>query len=106
MRCANEAVKRCMGCFYGLCMARPRLPAKVLELSGAFKKNPARRKAREAELRVQSPVGPPPAEWVEKAANSQRCKELLEIWHEIIAQDVLRVLNSSHTDCWSRVPAT
>ena len=77
-------------------MGRPRKPAKVLELSGAFRKNPARKKAREGELRIETPLGPPPAEWVEKAANSQRCKDLLDAWHQFIAQDVLRVLNSSH----------
>ena len=77
-------------------MGRPRKPAKVLELSGAFRKNPARKKAREGELKIGTPLGPPPAEWVEKAANSQRCKELLEAWHQILAQDVLGVLNISH----------
>lgn len=77
-------------------MARPRKPAKVLELSGAYRKNPARKKAREGELKISSPLGPPPAEWVEKAPNSQRCKELLDTWHQIIAQDVLGVLNVSH----------
>lgn len=77
-------------------MARPRKPAKVLELSGAFRKNPARKKAREGELKISSPLGPPPAEWVEKAEHSQRCKELLAAWHQILAQDVLGVLNVSH----------
>lgn len=65
-------------------------------MSGAFQKNPARRKAREAELKIKTPLGPPPAEWVEKAEHSLRCKELLEAWHQVIAQDVLGVLNSSH----------
>lgn len=77
-------------------MPRPRKPAKVLELSGAFRKNPARKKAREGELKIGTPLGPPPEEWVEKAPNSQRCKELLQAWHQILAQDVLGVLNISH----------
>ena len=77
-------------------MGRPRKPAKILELSGAFRKNPARKKAREGELQVRSPLGPPPAEWVEKEAHSQRCKDLLEAWHQVLAQDVLGVLNVSH----------
>lgn len=77
-------------------MARPRKPAKVLELSGAFRKNPARKKAREGELRIGTPLGPPPVEWVEKAPNSQRCADLLDAWHQVIAQDVLGVLNASH----------
>lgn len=77
-------------------MARPRKSAKVLELSGAFRKNPARKKAREGELRIGTPLGPAPQEWVEKAPNNQRCKDLLDAWHQVIAQDVLGVLNSSH----------
>jgi hypothetical protein len=77
-------------------MARPRKSAKVLELSGAFRKNPARKKAREGELKIRTPLGPPPAEWVEKAPNSQRCADLLDAWHQVIAQDALGVLNSSH----------
>lgn len=77
-------------------MARPRKPAKVLELSGSFKKNPARKKARERELKIGTPLGPPPREWEEKAPNSHRCADLLEAWHQIIAQDVLGVLNASH----------
>jgi hypothetical protein len=77
-------------------MARPRKPAKVLELSGAFRKNPARKRAREGELKIGTPLGAPPAEWVEKAPNNQRCKDLLDVWHQVIAQDVLGVLNCSH----------
>lgn len=84
-------------------MPRPRKSAKVLELSGAFRKNPARKKARAAELKIGNPLGAPPAEWVEKAPNSQRCKELLETWHQVIAQDVLGVLNCSH---WLLVKST
>jgi hypothetical protein len=77
-------------------MGRPRTPAKILELSGAFKKNPARKKARESELKIGTTLGPPPAEWVEKAANSQRCADLLDAWRQVVAQDALGVLNSSH----------
>lgn len=77
-------------------MARPRKPAKVLELSGAFQKNPARKRAREFELKIRTPLGPPPSEWVDKAAHSQRCADLLDAWNQVIAQDVLGVLNTSH----------
>jgi hypothetical protein len=77
-------------------MGRPRKPAKVLELSGAFDKNPARKRARASELKIGTPLGPAPKEWVEKAANSQRCADLLDAWHQVIAQDALGVLNSSH----------
>jgi hypothetical protein len=84
-------------------MARPRKPAKVLELSGAFRKNPARKKARAAELKIGTPLGPPPKEWVEKAPNSQRCADLMETWYQVIAQDILGVLNCSH---WLLVKST
>jgi len=75
---------------------RPRKPFNVLELSGAFKKNPARRRARVAEPHISVGLGEPPQEWVENAEHSQRCKELTEIWRQIVAQDVLHVLNISH----------
>ena len=42
-------------------MARPRKPTHVLELSGAFQKNPQRRRAREAEPEITLGVGDPPA---------------------------------------------
>lgn len=77
-------------------MARPFKPARVLELSGAFRKNPARKKAREAQLCVQLGIGAPPAEWVEKSGVSSRSKALLTLWEQVVAQDVLRVLNVSH----------
>lgn len=77
-------------------MPRPRKPAKVLELSGAFKKNPQRRRAREAELRVSSGLGAPPREWVESKEHNGRCRDLIELWDQIIAQDILGVLNVSH----------
>jgi hypothetical protein len=42
-------------------MARPRLPTARLEASGAFLKDPQRRRARANEPRVTGPVGDPPA---------------------------------------------
>jgi hypothetical protein len=41
-------------------MGRPRKPTKVLELNGAFKKDPARRKLREFEPQIEEPLGEPP----------------------------------------------
>ncbi|NGN44975.1 hypothetical protein G6N74_28365 [Mesorhizobium sp. CGMCC 1.15528] len=41
-------------------MARPRKPTATLELKGAFKKDPARGKARANEPKVDAPVGAPP----------------------------------------------
>jgi hypothetical protein len=65
-------------------------------MSGAFKKNPARRRARAAELRITSSLGGPPAEWLEGAESNGRFKGLLQAWSDIVAQDVLHVLNLSH----------
>jgi hypothetical protein len=77
-------------------MARPRKPAKVLELSGAFRKNPARKRTRVAELAIKPGIGNPPADWARDAAHIGRCQSLLDLWNEIVAQDVLNVLNASH----------
>lgn len=77
-------------------MARPRKPAQVLELSGAFRKNPARKRDRAAELAVKPGIGDPPSDWVKDAEHNGRCASLLALWNEIVAQDVLRVLNLSH----------
>ena len=77
-------------------MGRPRKPTQVLEISGALRKNPQRRRARAVELAVPSGLGPPPAEWTEGAKASQRFIELLRTWAQIEAQDVLGVLNRSH----------
>src|SRR5689334_7115055 len=41
-------------------MGRPRKPTRVLELQGAFKKDPQRRAARENEPVVTEPLGDPP----------------------------------------------
>lgn len=77
-------------------MGRPRKPARVLEMSGAFKKNPQRRRGRAAELAITVAFGDPPAEWVREAETNGRFRSLLEIWTQIVAQDVLHVLNPSH----------
>jgi hypothetical protein len=78
-------------------MPRPRKPSKVLEISGAFKKNPARKRARATEPKVGLPLGAPPEEWTEGAGHNPRCASLLKIWQQIVDQDkVLKVLNSSH----------
>lgn len=41
-------------------MARPRKPTRVLELTGAFRKDPQRRRAREGEPEVTTPLGDAP----------------------------------------------
>jgi hypothetical protein len=76
---------------------RPRKPEKVLEFTGAFRKNPQRKRERAAAPRAGHPLGPPPSDWTDGAATNGRCKSLLEIWQQLVEQDlVLRVLNLSH----------
>ncbi|WP_420239249.1 hypothetical protein ACOBR2_06630 [Telmatobacter bradus] len=78
---------------------RPPKPLKVLEMSGALKKNPKRARARAAKATkvVLPPIGPPPEEWTSQAEKVGRCRKLVACWHELIEQDrVLKVLNSSH----------
>jgi hypothetical protein len=41
-------------------MARPRKPSNILELNGAFKRNPSRGKARENEPKPEGEIGDPP----------------------------------------------
>lgn len=76
---------------------RSRKPIQLLELTGATRKNPQRYRERKASASgIAAGLGPPPAEWVEKSETHDRCRQLLQIWNEIVAQDVLRVLNVSH----------
>lgn len=49
-------------------MARPRKPTAVLELKGAFKKDPSRGKARANEPKVDETIGSPPNHLPEDAA--------------------------------------
>jgi len=79
-------------------MGRPRKPTEVLEFSGAFRKNPARRRARANEPKITTALGDPPREWLDGAELSGRFAALLSAWREIVAQDVLHVLNASHRD--------
>ena len=44
-------------------MGRPRTPTAKLELTGAFKQNPSRGRARANEPKVNTPLGQPPAEF-------------------------------------------
>lgn len=58
-------------------MPRPRKPTQVLELSGAYKKNPKRKAARANEPVVDTPLGQPPAYFTEE----QRAT-----WQEIVSR--------------------
>lgn len=77
-------------------MGRSLKPSNVLELSGAFRKNPSRKRARAAEPRIKASLGEPPAEWVEGALHNARCAGLLRAWNEIVDQDPGHVLNIAH----------
>jgi hypothetical protein len=77
-------------------MARPRNPDKVQEISGAWKKNPQRRRVQSDALKNAGKIGNPPEEWTADAETNGRCGEMLRIWNQIVAQDVLGVLNASH----------
>jgi hypothetical protein len=58
----------------GLKMARPRTPTLLLELRGAFKNHPARRKGRLGEIKSTKPLGPAPVH----LTKSQKA-----IWEEV-----------------------
>lgn len=57
-------------------MGRPRKPTPVLELTGAFRKDPQRR--RDAEPVGEGPLGDPPPTW-------DNDEELRSIWQEIVS---------------------
>lgn len=70
-------------------------------MSGAVRKNPGRYRARKeaAAARVGLPaLGAPPEAWVKDQEINGRCRALIEIWNQFVAQDAigLRVLNASH----------
>lgn len=69
-------------------MARPRTPTAVLELTGAFQKDPQRR--REGEPVTNGPLGDPPASFTE---------DLLEIWQELVSLVPANVL--ARADRWT-----
>ena len=67
-------------------MARPRKPTAVLELTGAFKKDPQRRKARSGEPKPKGEIGLPPAYFD---------AELTAIWYELVDMIPKGVLTSA-----------
>jgi hypothetical protein len=67
-------------------MARPRKSTALLELSGAFRKNPARRRARASEPAWNGPLGDPPAHF-----DGEQCK----IWQELAQRSPAGVLARS-----------
>jgi phage terminase small subunit len=65
-------------------MARPRTPTQILELKGAFKKNPQRK--RDAEPVPTGPVGDPPVHFDETH---------IAAWHELVAMIPSGVLTNA-----------
>lgn len=69
-------------------MARPRKPTKVLELTGALRKNPQRRRERAQEPTVEAPLGPPPERLGQRTHRLVEDPALfgalcVEAWHEL-----------------------
>jgi hypothetical protein len=63
---------------------RPRKPTNLLEMGGAFKKNPGRQKARLNEPKPTGDVGPPPAHWSTPSSYVKGVRE--RIWNEYVEQ--------------------
>ena len=74
---------------------RPPKPTKVLELSGAFAKNPQRKRLRAWEVMPDGELGAPPQIWIDKASHSQESLELLCIWYELVEQAPAGILTSA-----------
>lgn len=67
-------------------MARPRKPTNVLELNGAFRKNPARGREREGEAEPKAGIGPAPS-WFGK--------KQVEAWDDLVRIAPIGVLGDS-----------
>jgi len=65
-------------------MPRPRKPTALLELNGAFKKNPARALDREDEPQGHDEIGDPPADFCNETSPTSRAKR--EIWFRFLAE--------------------
>lgn len=76
-------------------MGRPQKPAEVHEISGAWRKNPSRGRARAGEVRQIAPLGDPPEKWKGSNAGGMYA-ELSEIWKEIAFSAPPKSLNVSH----------
>jgi len=76
-------------------MPARRKPTAMLEASGAFNKNPSRRRDREDEPIPEGPLGGPPEDWLEgAAAGSAQCQAWIKIWEEVTAMAQFGVLSS------------
>jgi hypothetical protein len=65
---------------------RPLKSLKLLEASGATRKNPQRFRDRVEEPTVDLPLGPPPAKWTKDAETSGDSRRLVEAWEKITSR--------------------
>lgn len=72
---------------------RPRKPTSLLEISGAFKKDPQRGAARSLEIKPTGAIGPPPAHWEQPGSYPKGA--LAAIWNEFVAEALPGVLGNS-----------
>jgi phage terminase small subunit len=82
-----------METFRGQIMGRPRKPTAALELSGAFKRNPQRRRDRADDPVVDEPVGPPPRHLSEQARKiwNRIARSEAGTWLRVTDRDALEV---------------
>ena len=66
---------------------RPPKPTGIHEISGAFRKNPARKRARAAEIKITQGLGPAPKKWLDGAESNARCAALIVAWKEIVEEN-------------------
>jgi hypothetical protein len=83
-------------------MPARRKPTALLEASGAYDKDPQRRRDREGEPIPEGPLGAVPQEWLDGAARGDsRFEHLVKAWNEIVAQasfGVLSCMDRTHVE--------
>jgi hypothetical protein len=87
-------------------MSKRRIPTKVLEMSGALKKNPQRAAERANEPQPTEPIGDPPADFLRE--HSLEASRHLAAWKDIVAQvpdGVLTSADRAHVEMTARVMA-
>lgn len=88
----------------GCIMSKRRVPTRVLEMSGAYDKNPSRAKERENEPRPTEPIGSPPSDFLKE--HSLEAERLLKAWNDIInmvPEGVLTSADHGHVEMTARV---
>lgn len=78
---------------------RPPKPTNLLELTGAYKKNPKRAAARAGEPRSTEPLGDPPAHWKVEPSEFgyQKAVKLRDIWKEVAEMAPWLTSSDRHT---------